>query len=138
MNETRNTMRAGNERPVTRQLHPRVYALIGSLSLWFVLSVWLFSGPGVTDYLLFIVSGFIFIAATLPFILSRVGRGDRAVRGGDTSPTFRDWRAWDFDTWQSRLTGRQAAAQILLPLAAVAFGMTIFGIALHVVERSIA
>jgi hypothetical protein len=35
-----------------------------------------------------------------------------------------------------RLSGAQAATQILLPIAAVAIGMTVFGIALHVAEHA--
>jgi len=41
---------------------------------------------------------------------------------------LRDWLSHSFDTWTGRATGRDAAAQILLPIAAVAFGMTIFGL----------
>ena len=123
-------------RPVTSRLHPRVYALVIGLALWFVLSVWsFFTGAGVTDYLLFIVSGFIFVAVALPLILSRVGRPDNATEIDGKVPPFHDWAAWDFDIWQGRLSGAQATMQILLPIAAVAFGMTAFGIALHIAEH---
>lgn len=37
------------------------------LAGWLVASVWIFSGVGSTDYLLAVVSGFIFIAVALPF-----------------------------------------------------------------------
>jgi hypothetical protein len=122
-------------RPVTNQLHPRVYLMIIGLTLWLVLSVWIFAGTGMADYLLFIVSGFIFIAVALPVILSRVARSDTAEKSDTRLQSFRDWAASDFDTWQGRLSGTQAATQILLPIAAVAFGMTAFGIVLHIVER---
>ena len=128
-------------RPVTNRLHPLVYMLLVALAVWLVLSVWsFFTGGGVTDYLLFIVSGFIFIAVALPFVLSRVGRTDdaanaRTAGSGDQPPSFRDWTGWDFDIWQGRLSGMEAALQILLPIAAVAFGMTAFGIALHIAEH---
>lgn len=132
----RNNISKDVARPVTSWLHPRVYALLVGLALWLVLSVWSFAGGGVTDYLLFIVSGFVLIAVALPFILWRVGRTDDGATEGDDRPaSFRDWASWDFDTWQGRLSGAQAAAQILLPIAAVAFGMTAFGIALHVAEH---
>jgi hypothetical protein len=126
----------------TSWLHPRVYAAVIGLVAWFVLGVWSFAGVGVTDYLLFIVSGFIFIAVSLPLILSRVGRADNATNGdaanSDENPaSFRDWARWDFDTWQGRLTGTQAATQILLPIAAAAFGMTALGIAFHIVEHAV-
>jgi hypothetical protein len=34
-----------------------------------------------------------------------------------------------FATWTGGIPGREAAIQILLPIAAVAFGMTLFGLA---------
>jgi hypothetical protein len=120
---------------IARRLHPRVYALMIGLALWLVLSVWLFAGNGIADYLLVIVSGFIVIAVALPLILSRVTRIDDAA-DDDEPQSFRDWSAADFDTWQGRLSGVQAATQILLPIAAVAIGMTVFGIALHVAEHA--
>ncbi len=128
------------QRPLTGRLHPRIYVAVIALVAWLVLSVWSFAGAGVTDYLLVIVSGFLFIVVALTLILSRVGRRHGATDGGaakgdDQPASFRDWAAWDFDTWQGRLSGAQAAAQILLPIAAVAFGMTAFGIAFHIAER---
>ena len=37
----------------------------------------------------------------------------------------------EFDTWQGRRKAAGAAVEILLPIAAVAFGITAFGIVLH-------
>jgi hypothetical protein len=45
-----------------------------------------------------------------------------------TAP-FGEWTLRPFVTWTGRISGREAAVQILLPIAAVAFGMTIFGLA---------
>ena len=120
---------------VTSRLHPRVYALLVGLAVWLVLSVWIFAGAGVTDYLLSIVSGFVFIAVALPCILSRVGRIEPIATSDSDRLPLRDWLKSDFDTWQGRISGVQAAVQILLPICAVAFGMTAFGIALHIAER---
>ena len=129
-------------RPTTSWLHPRVYGAVIDLVTWFVVWVWSFAGIGVTDYLLFIVSGFIFIAVSLPLILSRVARAqnatkDDAANGNDKPASFRDWARWDFDTGQGRLIGAEAATQILLPIAAAAFGMTALGIAFRIVEHSV-
>jgi hypothetical protein len=121
--------------PSTRRLHPGVYALLIGFVVWLVVSVWSFAEAGLANYLLFIVSGFIFIAVALPLILSRVSPRDRAADADDRLPSFREWASWDFDTWQGRLSGLQAAAQILLPIAAVALGMMAFGIAFHVAEH---
>ena len=131
-----NNVPSGKQRPVTRRLHPRVYAIAIGLAAWLVLSVWLFAGSGgEVDYLLFIVSGFVFIAVALPFILSRVTRDRTATAELETRQSYRDWAASQFDTWQGRLSGTAAAVQILLPIAAVAISMTIFGIALHVARH---
>jgi hypothetical protein len=137
MNATHNRNDSGTATPprVTKRLHRRVYALLIGLSAWLVLSVWLFAGGGVADYLLFIVSGFIFIAVALPFILSRVGRSGDTADAGTAEPSYHDWAAADFDTWQGRLHGNEAATQILLPIAAVAIGMTVFGVVFHIAEH---
>jgi hypothetical protein len=122
------------DRPLTSRLHPRVYAVVIGLAAWFALAVWGFAGSGLVDYLLFIVSGFVFVAVVLPLIMSRVGR--TAAKTDDKPPTFRDWAALDFDTQGGRLSGVQAATMILLPLAAAAVGMTAFAIAFHIAEHS--
>jgi hypothetical protein len=118
-------------RPVTSILHRDVYLVVAGLAVWMVLSVWLFaSSGGITDYLLFIVSGFILIVVALVWILSRLGR--RAAKLQAEQPTLREWTHSDFEIGQggdrSRLSSPQAATLILLPLAAVAFGMTLFGV----------
>lgn len=115
----------------TSLLHPRVYGLIAGLAVWLVLSVWiLFSGVSSTDYLLAIVGGFILVVVAFQFILSRV----RGRQAGETRPSYRRWKSLNFETWTGRLTGSQAAVEILLPIAAVAFGMTAFGIVLHLIQ----
>ena len=121
---------SGRRRPVTGNLHQGVYWTAAGLAIWMVLSVWLFAGSGVTDYLLFIVSGFICIVVLLVFILSRVGH--KAATSEAEMPPLREWTKSDFEIGQagdrSQLGSRQAATLILLPIAAVAFGMTLFGL----------
>jgi ABC-type nickel/cobalt efflux system permease component RcnA len=120
------------DRPVSDHLHPVVYVAIVALALWFILSVWAFATDGYTDYLLVVVSGFIVIAVGLPYVLWRVWR--TAQRSGSArrdSNLFGEWASGDFATWQDRVRGSRAAVEILLPIAAVAFGMTAFGIVLH-------
>ena len=119
----------------TSRLHDRVYTLLIVFSAWFALAVWIFAGRGVTDYLLFIVSGFIFVVVMLQLILSRVGRTTKARKENDNWASFREWATLDFETWQDRLSGAQAAVHILLPIAAAAVGMTAFGIIFFIIER---
>ena len=115
-----------SERPVTTRAHPRIYTILAALSAWFVLAAWCFAGRGIVDYLLVIVSGFIFVAIALQLILFSVDRTPAAKK--DAQPSLRDWSAWDYDTWTGRLPGAQAATEILLPIAAAAVGMTVIGL----------
>ena len=126
--------------PITSRLHRRVFGLLIGLAAWFALAVWGFAGVGETDYLLVIVSGFIFVVMALVLILSRVGRthrptNDDSAKAGNKALSFYDWATSDFDTWQGRLSGMQAAIMILLPIAAAAIGMTAFAVAFHFAEN---
>jgi hypothetical protein len=112
---------------ITSALHRRVFTLLVIFALWFALAVWGFAGGGgATDYLLLIVSGFIGIAVGLPLILARVARADDHTEREHDSHSLCEWAASDFETGQDRISGRQAALQILLPIAAAAIGMTIY------------
>jgi hypothetical protein len=130
----------GRQRPLTNQLHPGVYGILIALAAWFALAVWNFAGGGITDYLLFVVSGFIFVAVMLPFILSLVGHHDPGKGPEEPSkePSLRDWAASDYDTWTGPLSGAEAATQILLPIAAGAVGMTVIGILFRIAEHGAA
>jgi hypothetical protein len=44
---------------------------------------------------------------------------------------LRDWASGSFEIRQDRLKGANAIAEILLPIAAVALGMTVLGIVFH-------
>jgi len=124
------------DRPALNALHPCVYAGIAALAIWFVVAVWWsFAGDGYTDFLLFVVSGFILTFVLFAGVLSRVSRGEDVDADGSPSPgrTFRAWASREFDTWQYRLKGGNAAAEVLLPIAAIAFGMTAIGIVAHMV-----
>jgi hypothetical protein len=123
------------ERPATDRTHPRIYAILIALTAWFVFALWSFAGGGITDYLLFIVSGFIFVVVTLSLILLSVKRRDATVKGKAAEPPLREWAKWNYETWTGPLIGTQAATQILLPVAAAALGMSMFGIAFLVAEH---
>lgn len=117
-----------DQRPVTKWLHPGVYAILAALAAWFVLAIWSFAGSGIVDYLLFIVSVFIGVTLALPFLLARVGRTINADPPRGHWLPWRSWRKYDYDTWGGRLRGAEAATQILLPVAAAAIGMTVIGL----------
>jgi hypothetical protein len=124
-----------SKRPTTQRLPRWVYRLLMFAVAWFAFAVWIFAGPAVTDYLLVIVSGFIFVVAALLLILSRVRRASAEPAGRQNPPLFRDRAGWDLDIFQTRLSVSEAALQILLPLGTAAFGMTAIGIVWHVVAH---
>lgn len=109
-------------------MHPRVHVLLVAVTAWFAIAVWSFAGPGIVDYLLFIVSGFIVVAVGLPLILSRVGRPPRAAMRKENTPSLRDWASSEYETAEGTLPGAEAATQIVLPIAAAAVGMTAIGL----------
>ena len=123
--------------PAGTSLHPRVYTIVIGLAAWFVLAVWLFAGGGVSDYILFIVSGFIVVCVALTLILASVTTveklpsGEPPRRERPWRQSFHDWALGSFGTWGGRLSGQQAMVQVLLPFAAAAVGMTVFGVILH-------
>jgi hypothetical protein len=121
-------------RLISDELHPIIYIAIVGLGLWFVLSAWAgFATNTYTAYLLVVVSGLVLVAVAIPFaiwLVSRKGGPDTAHRRN----RFRDWASGDFDTSSGRLKASSAAVQILLPIAAVAFGMTAFAIVARAIE----
>jgi hypothetical protein len=111
------------------QLHPLVFDAIVGLALWLVLAAWLFfSGPDYSRIVLVVVSGLALTAIGISYVLWRISWKHGATRIPGEEEPFHDWRTGEFQTWQARLEGREALIQILLPIAAVAIGMTAIGI----------
>ena len=103
--------------------------------MWLVRAIWGFGYDGQTDYLLAIVTGFLIIAVAIPATLALMAYSEGSSVDGESSAprdtaSFRQWAAEDFDTWQDRVKGRNAAVEVL-PMAAIAIGMTAFAIVLH-------
>jgi hypothetical protein len=113
--------------------------------------VWSFVGGGETDYLLFIVTGFIVVVVALQLILMRVRRADPtadaddatggaksgAETGSETGAlSFSEWARGQFEAERGRLRAGEAALLILLPIAAAAIGMMAFGIEYMIVEHA--
>jgi len=107
-----------------------VYAALIGFVAWMALAAWGFAGPGYADLSLAVVTGLLVVAIAIPLVLWRVWRAnsDPGERGREP---FADWAAGDFETWQDRLKGRNAAAEIILPIAAAAVGMTALAIVFH-------
>lgn len=115
---------------VSRGLHPLVYKAAVGLVVWFVLSAWaLFDRQRDTELPLVMVSVLLFIAVLTPYALWRVWRRDREPRSvRENAGAFSDWAFGQVEISQSQLKGTDAMIDMLLPLAAVAFGLTALGI----------
>ncbi|MDX8513965.1 hypothetical protein [Mesorhizobium captivum] len=112
---------------VSRGLHRWVYFAMVGLAACYALSAWIGFAGGYDEYLLFVVTGFIVMAVALPAIAGHVWRHHRIGRPSKPK-TFPDWIAGEFDTGEHPVKASTATIEILLPLAAVAFGMTAFAI----------
>ena len=111
------------------QLHPWVYAAIAGLAACYVLAVWFgFAASAYTDYLLTVASFFVLGAMALSFVAWQVRHADRGLPGKSGGQSFHQWAQRDFDIGQGHVSGATATVEILLPIAAVAFGMLAFAI----------
>ena len=121
-----------SNRPLSSELHPKVYAMIVGLAVWFVLSAWGFVARNYVAFALVAVSAFVFAFVALPAVLGHIGRRarDPRVQLGH-SKSLAQWLEGDFDTWQGRLKAKDALIGVLCPIAAGAFGMTAFALILH-------
>ena len=119
-----------HNRPLFDQLHPMVYGVAVGLVAWFALAAWiLFDRQNDIGLPLAMVSVLLLVAVLLPWSLSLVWRRHQMPHQRPPGKTsFHDWRMGDFAVWGSKLHGTDAAIDMLLPLAAVAFGLTAIGI----------
>ena len=135
---------ADHNRPVLKQIHPWIYAIAVGLVAWFALSAWAlfdhgFGRPNEVSLPLTMVSVLFLVAVVLPWTLSLVWRRYRMPYERQSSPSapIREWSLGDFPVWGGKIKGSHAAIDVLLPLAAVAFGLTAIGI-VFLIEASLA
>ena len=121
----------GRERPASNVLHPNVYLAMIGLAVVLVLSIWSLAGTKDEDLIRAVISAFIFFAVLIPATAWWTWRRHQSRETEGDAETFRDWESDEFDTWQERMTGRDAAIQVLLPLAAVSIGMAVFAALSH-------
>ena len=119
---------------VSDHLHPRIHMAAAGLLIWFVIAAWLlFGGSGYIDLALAMISVLVFMAVVIPLALWRTSltaqRSDGLPHAAEeTSDTFDRWLRGRFATWTDQESARTAAIEVLLPLAAVAFGITALGV----------
>jgi hypothetical protein len=111
-------------------LHPAIYKTLIGLTLWLVFSIWLLFDRGKYVGLnLTMITAFFAVLVGIPIMLWAVWRREAAeAQTEEPAERFGAWKRRAFQTWSGGLTGGEAAAQILLPIAAVSIGMTIFGL----------
>jgi hypothetical protein len=119
--------------PTHDDLHPFVYKTMVGLTVWLVVSIWFLFYRGAYVGLTFaVVTLFFVVIMAIPVLLwltwRRNAAKDNSARRIDA---FRSWAAQEFATLTGNLSGTEAATQILLPLAAVSLGMTIFGLVFY-------
>jgi hypothetical protein len=116
--------------PVFDQFHPRVYGTAVGLVVWFALAAWiLFDRQSDISLPLGMVSVLLLVAVLLPWSLSLVWKRHRLPPERHVDKmSFNDWKTGDFVVWGSRIHSLDAAIDMLLPLAAVALGLTGIGI----------
>lgn len=113
----------------TDGLHGGVYIVIMGLACLFAIGAWGFADAGYTELVAAVVTGLIGMAIAIPITLALAGDREKP----QDRASFRDWMRGEFETSSERLKGSQALVQILLPIAAVSFGIAMFAILVHVV-----
>ncbi len=120
-----------HNRPLHEELHPLVYRAMVGLTIWLVLSIWVFfDSRAYVGLMLAMITVFFLIIVGIPTLIWLTWRRNTPTPD-ESAESIRDWLSEEFGTWTGALTGREAAIQILLPLAAVSIGMTIFGLVFY-------
>jgi hypothetical protein len=150
--EPRGAMARQPDNPLFDDLHPLIYAAMAGLAVWLLISAWVFfDGSGYINLALVMVSVLFVMAIGIPFMLSRAApHADReapsdvamtdVATGGENGPAtegFGQWIHGDLDAGTGRCRSWTAAIEILLPIAAVAFGMTAIGIVFLVAHATV-
>jgi hypothetical protein len=124
------------DRPLRRRLHPVVYDIAIGLIILFTVSAWLvFDRKADTELPLSMITMFFVIAIGIPAIIARVWRRKADLSAADRRiVTFREWMSGEFPVWGSHIRTSEAMVDMLLPLAAVSFGMVAIGIVFIIVR----
>jgi hypothetical protein len=126
--------RRNQDSPISDSLHPLVNMAIIGLVLMFVAAVWIFfASDPYGAWLDVVITGLFVIAIAIPTLCWLTWRrnADGATDGGH--PSFHDWAVGEFDTSTGPVKGASATAEVLLPIAAVAVGMTVLGLVFHII-----
>jgi hypothetical protein len=115
--------------PISDTLHPLVNVAIIGLVLMFVVAVWMFFDSDAYEaWLDVVITGLFVMAIAIPALLWLTWRRNADGARDDNHLSFRDWAAGEFKTGTDSVKGANATVEILLPIAAVAVGMTVLGL----------
>jgi len=113
------------------ELHPAIYKSLIGLTIWLLLSIWfLFDRGAYVGLIATMITVFFVILMGVSILIWQSWRRRAVHAQHEPNESFRIWASQQFNTWTGGLSGSTAAVQILLPIVAVAFGMTIFGVIL--------
>jgi hypothetical protein len=122
-----------HNKPVFDHVHPRVYTTAVGFVVWFALAAWIlfdhkFDSVDDMALPLAMVSVLLLFVLLLLSALTALASRHRSHDGDTGNASYRDWSHGDFEVWGARLKSSHAMIDMLLPLAAAAFGLTAIGI----------
>jgi hypothetical protein len=130
---------ANQDSKISDSLHPLVNMAIIGLVLMFVAAVSMFFDSGPYEaWLDVVVTGLFVIAIAVPALLWLTWRRNADGARDDSHLSFHDWAVGDFDTLTGPVKGANATVEVLLPIAAVAVGMTVLGLVFHIIASGAA
>jgi len=123
----------------TAEFHPLIYKVIAGLFALFAVAAWIaFARQGDTEENLIAVTLLFVVAAVIPYTMWLSFKHHQTpqptLKG---SRPFRDWANSTVEVWGSRVKGKDAAINALLPIAAVAVGMVLYGAAFDIVRHMV-
>jgi hypothetical protein len=130
-----------HNKPVFDHFHPKVYMIGLAFVVWFALAAWVlfdhkFDRVDDMALPLAMISALLLFVILLVAALTSVWKRHRLGDDGHAqNVAFRDWRLGNFAIWDGSLKSRDAAIDMLLPLAAAAFGLTAIGVVFLVCAR---
>jgi hypothetical protein len=130
---------ANQDSPISDSLHPLVNIAIIGLVMMFVAAVWMFfDSDRYGVWLDVVVTGLFVVAIAIPTLCWLTWRRNAKGARDESHPRFGDWAEGEFDTWTGPVKGANATAEVLLPIAAVAVGMTVLGLVFAIVASGAA
>jgi len=117
--------------------HPFIYKIVIGLVALFVVAAWAtFARRGETGESLGMVTLLLFVAVMIPYLMWLTWKHQQAPQATlQDWRSFREWAGSSTEVWQGRVKGSDAAINALLPIAAVAIGILLFGVAFDIVRH---